>query len=119
MIYSEKLYRLCIIYVCRRRVLQGELRRKKLETAVDPVDNKPRPDTRAEQSANRRRRVSPVPSRAGAVRLLHFAARVPVDGGPRDALERGYHRFVVDHGLHPAVSHRIFKVQSIKSLSVL
>jgi len=83
-----------------------------LETSVDPVDNKPRPDTRAQQGANHRRRVSPVPSRVGAVRLLHFAARIPVDGGPRDALEHGDQRIIIDHGRHPTISHGIFKIQS-------
>lgn len=95
------------------RVLQGELRRKKLETPVDPVDNQTRPDTRAQQSSDHRRRVTPVPSRASAVQLLHFAARIPVDGGPRDTLEHGGDRIVVDHGRDPAISYRIFNVQSI------
>jgi len=83
-----------------------------LETPVDSIDNKTRPDTRTQQSSDHRRRVSPVPSRAVAVRLLHFAARVPVDGGPRDALEYSGDRLVVDHGLGPAISHGIFKFQS-------
>jgi len=83
-----------------------------LETPVDPVDNKTQPDTRAQQSSDHRRCVSPEPSRAGAVRLLHLAARVPVDGGPRDALEHGSDRIVVGHGRYTAISHGIFDVQS-------
>jgi len=83
-----------------------------LETPVDPVDNKTRPDTPAQQSSDHRRRVSPESSRAGAVQLLHFAARVPVDGGPRDALEHGGDRIIVDHERNPAISHGIFNIQS-------
>lgn len=94
------------------RFLPGELRRKELEAAVDPVDHQARQDSRAEPSPDRGRRVSPVQGRRSAVRLLHIATRVPADGGPRGPLEHRSERAVGDPGRSARSSDGITKVRS-------